>query len=290
MHSRAAWGGLLLAASLAACGFDWDLYDPRLGSGATGGAGLAGGGGSGLAGGGGSGLAGGGGSGLTGGGGTGGGGTGGAGLCGSVDVLGDNFDDNVLPTDWDANGWGLTDLQEAGSEIQITLPADGSGGEAYLTSWRYYDLRDRRLRIEIPTMVDGASDAEAWFGIEYDADNDADIIQDMGQLYFEVGVDGNHVAIETIPYDSTAHRWLAFREQAGVLYLETSPDGIAWTTQASRDLAFLFPMDSLSVSFGGYDPGSATVPWPSTTCRAEARRSRAGARRARSPITSTTRP
>lgn len=37
-----------------------------------------------------------------------------------------------------------------------------------------------------------------------------------------------------ITYNSTSHRWLRFRESAGTILWDTSPDGLTWTNQRSK--------------------------------------------------------
>lgn len=41
---------------------------------------------------------------------------------------------------------------------------------------------------------------------------------------------------EQTAYDPTAHAWIQVREDGGSVFLETSPDGIGWTTQFVRPL------------------------------------------------------
>ncbi len=49
-----------------------------------------------------------------------------------------------------------------------------------------------------------------------------------GTLSFSALVDGS-TKTASIPFDPAAHRWWRFREAAGVLFMETAPDGRTWT-------------------------------------------------------------
>lgn len=42
---------------------------------------------------------------------------------------------------------------------------------------------------------------------------------------------GSMAETRTVPYDAAAHRWWRFREEDGVLFLETSPVARDWTEQ-----------------------------------------------------------
>lgn len=254
LSSRRPWliASVALVVGSAACSFDWDLYDPRLGTGASGAAGLTGGGGSG-------GATGGGGSGATGGGGsgaTGGGGSGGVGACGTVDVLRDDFGDGVEPIGWEINISGDATIDETGGEMVLTLPADGSGGDVDARSARYCDMRNHRLFVEIPTMPNQAADAGGWFAFGRDSNNGVLFDQGDGTLYLTTVVDDEYTEIFSVPYDPATHRWWSFREEGGTLHFEVSADGQSFTTLASRSVALLFPMDSVSVGFGAWDNGT----------------------------------
>jgi hypothetical protein len=186
------------------------------------------------------------------------GGTGG-GPCGSVDVLGDDFNDGVPPYDWSADTSGTGSIDETGGQTLFTLPTDGNGGGAQAFTWRFYDLTGKRLRIQVPTMCNTAVDCVGWFGLGEDDNNNADFAQNLGVLYFEYVRGGVSFTAASIPYDPVAHRWWAFREQGGMFYWETSPDGNAWTVRASRLApSQLFPVDSIQVGLGAYDYGSVS--------------------------------
>jgi hypothetical protein len=257
MSLRASvWLGASLVAMVASagCSFDWDRYDPRVSAGGSGAAGLSGGGGTG--GNGGSGATGGGGTGGTGA--SGGGGAGNSSPCGSVDLLGDNFDDGVPPLGWHVTLSGNAGIDETGGATLLTLPTDGNGGEILSHTERYYDLRGHRLFVEVPTMVNVATDTGAWFGFAYDENGtqSVDIVQAQGTLWAESSVGGVHTDLAQIAYDPDVHRWWAFREQGGTLHVETSSDGVSFEVLASREVALLFPVDAISPAIGAWDSGT----------------------------------
>ena len=80
-----------------------------------------------------------------------------------------------------------------------------------------------------------------------------------GQLIFFTRLFDTWVAVASdTPYDPVAHRWWRFRADAGVLYWETAPDAVTWTTWASVPTPF--PLDAVFVHFGaGTDTAVATT-------------------------------
>ncbi|MDQ0842403.1 hypothetical protein [Streptomyces sp. V1I6] len=59
-------------------------------------------------------------------------------------------------------------------------------------------------------------------------------------------------AAVTLTYSPTDHAWLRLREAAGVLYWETSPDGMAWTTRRSSVSPAWVSDVNLSVIMAGH--------------------------------------
>ncbi|GAA0705257.1 hypothetical protein GCM10010193_70410 [Kitasatospora atroaurantiaca] len=52
-----------------------------------------------------------------------------------------------------------------------------------------------------------------------------------GNLQFRNNVGGSDASPTNITYDSTAHAWWRFHEAAGSITMDTSPDGVTWTTR-----------------------------------------------------------
>ena len=52
-----------------------------------------------------------------------------------------------------------------------------------------------------------------------------------------------------LAYDPAAYRWLRIRHTSGVLYWETSPDGLVWTVQRSQDPAPAWVSGSVQILF-----------------------------------------
>ena len=53
---------------------------------------------------------------------------------------------------------------------------------------------------------------------------------------------------EFLPYDPVAHRWWQIRDEASTLYLETSPDGVDWTTRL--EVPHLFDLSTANLGMG----------------------------------------
>lgn len=65
----------------------------------------------------------------------------------------------------------------------------------------------------------------------YHSDNDVTTF-----LGFQRYTGGTATTTYVQPYDTTAHHWWRFRESAGTINLDTSPDASTWTSQVSFDL------------------------------------------------------
>ncbi|MEV5264824.1 hypothetical protein [Streptomyces werraensis] len=65
----------------------------------------------------------------------------------------------------------------------------------------------------------------------------------------------------TLTFDPVAHRWWRFREAAGTLYWETSPDAMTWTVRRTMATTQWLKFGTLRVNFEGYaDEGSTPTP------------------------------
>lgn len=116
----------------------------------------------------------------------------------------------------------------------IELPG-GSAGAAYaeIVTLAFYNLTECTVWVELvapfPASALAALTFEVWSGNQ----NFAQITIAEGAISFLIRVSGAATADDTLQLDPTAHRWLRFRDHAGSLSLETSPDGISWSQRVS---------------------------------------------------------
>ena len=137
-----------------------------------------------------------------------------------------------------------------------TMPASNYGG---LQSVLRYDLRGQRAKVEVPQTVSTATTAETDIQLVSPADDTVSLSEISGNLSAAQYIAGTGSSLHMAPYDPVAERWWAFREDAGTLLFETSPDGVTYTTFYSMpapafvaDSAFILESGSFeSVTNGG---------------------------------------
>lgn len=158
----------------------------------------------------------------------------------------DDFEDGSLDTGLWSGSYG--DPDEVGGRARIPCTT----GYAGLKSGSIYTLTGSGITIRLhpPTPNGATSTAASCLVLTSTGGTDAGFIVDSAQtavgLYLREGyADG---AAVFLTYNATDHAWLRFREDAGTLYWDTSPDGVDWTNRrtattpawaADTDLAFL---------------------------------------------------
>ncbi len=164
----------------------------------------------------------------------------------SFNELQDDFEDGSLDTTLWSGSYG--DPSETGGRARIPCTT----GYAGLKSASIYTLTGSALVIGLypPTPGGATTAAASVLVLSSTGGTDAGFIVDPAPnavgLYLREGyADG---AAVFLTYSATDHAWLRFREDAGSLYWDTSPDGADWTNQrtattpawaSDTDLAFL---------------------------------------------------
>jgi hypothetical protein len=280
VFSALALGGALSGG----CGFDWESYDPRLGTGsasASSGPGSGGGGGgassttsgdpggtggsssSGAGGETGSGGAGGasGTGGETGSGGMGGSGGGEPVPCGGTNVLSDDFADGQQGILWYWSNNPSATISEANGQGIVAMPS-GSMGTVYAAfqTKRVYDLRNDSVSVEVTQVANTATSARTFLTIARDDQNYLELAQEGGSLYCERVVNGATLTLIQLQYNAVTHRYWRIREDGTTTYWETSDNGSSWVVRAQVPTAQLFPLSSVRVDIGSYLHGGEVNP------------------------------
>jgi hypothetical protein len=173
-------------------------------------------------------------------------GGGGPSECGKVDVLSDDFEADSFDWRWQNYGSAFT-LQ--GGALLLTLP---TGVEEFfqLQSTAAFDMRGRSVVFELsqpPTLGQGY-----WLNVAGDPSNYVEFyINAGGTLEYAAEVDDVYNPFASEPFDPVDHRFFRFRESAGTIFYETSPDGTAWTERTDYDLTGVFDPEFTYVYFGG---------------------------------------
>jgi len=79
-------------------------------------------------------------------------------------------------------------------------------------------------------------------------------------LLAEYRVASTNTTVFSAAFDATAHRWLRFREDAGTVYWDTSPDGVVWTNRATW--VSTITLTALKVALGSGYYGTESSPAP----------------------------
>jgi len=185
--------------------------------------------------------------------------------CNPVSLIADDFESLTRQPQWaGAYQFNGASAEQLNGRLRVTLPAAGNGpAYAGYATKRYYDLRGRRIFVEVARMVDTASHAQALLQIirtDGVSGENAGFEQQNGTLTMFTHAGGREVKA-SVPYDALAHRFWQLRERDGTLLFETSPDGHAWTERgrlaAPFDVSLVRVELSAGVFQGEASPGMA---------------------------------
>ncbi|MBW2456413.1 MAG: hypothetical protein JRI68_17970 [Deltaproteobacteria bacterium] len=125
-----------------------------------------------------------------------------------------------------------------------------------------FDLTECTTWVEVPRMPPADFYSEVMWSLGVGAANDGGFMRvtQATDLQIWVDIDGD-MQMETLTYDSAAHRWWRFRDTEGIIYLETSPDGADWTVRNQR--AHSWDLNGARISFyANAAAGSGDFPGP----------------------------
>jgi hypothetical protein len=176
-----------------------------------------------------------------------------AGPCGTVSLLTDDFGDGVEDTRWAysfaSNG---TARAEVGGRLRLTLNEVATSAYAGRESTHHYDLRESRAWVEVPTVPNGATFAQAAFILGRDGQDRLSILYEQDDLHFRYEASDVIQPLGSVPYDSMAHRYWQLRAAGTTVYWETSPDGVNWTERAMADPPFALDHLRIILTAGTY--------------------------------------
>lgn len=148
----------------------------------------------------------------------------------AFDTIQDDFETGLDTTRWPDSGA----VTIAGGRAHI--PA--TNGYPSLATGNTYTLLNTSIHAEVTPAPLGDSGADAYskFHLEHTTGGTQLVFEHKpatGEIIF-----GNYTGWwenerPTTTYDPAAMRWLRFRETAGSVYWETSPDGVTWTARRS---------------------------------------------------------
>ena len=163
-------------------------------------------------------------------------------------IVSDDFNDNSIDTSkWNPNTLftSLTDtnvpIAETSQRLEIGPLLKNVNGPSYrgLSTVNTYSFDNSSAYVELVQAPASNSTADAMFTVGSDFNNFYRMYESGGNLIGLIRRSAGRGAVEdtlfTIPYDSTNHRFLRIRNDAGNLYMDTAPGtgGIpgTWTQQ-----------------------------------------------------------
>jgi hypothetical protein len=154
-----------------------------------------------------------------------------------ISTLWDDFNDNAINSSlWSSYTNGAT-LAEQNQRLEIALTFGSSGYSAY-QSQNYYSLFGSVVMVEVPQVVNNVAGAETVFRLGANDGTNNNFLDFVvsDNLYTRAIISGSSF-VGTTTYSAVNHRWWRFREVAGTVYWDASPDGQSWTNLDSRALS-----------------------------------------------------
>lgn len=178
--------------------------------------------------------------------------------------LSDDFNDNSL----DASKWAVVTpsspavVSEQNQRLEVTLPPSTATYNG-VVSVATHDIRDKTVEVEVAQVVSQAGWAENFIQVALDSQNYYLISAGAGSMVFRSMVGGVNDQL-ILNYDPVASRFWGVRHDAtaNTISLQTSSDGVTWTTRkrvtAGFDLtAVKFYLYAGAYGTGNSNPGAA---------------------------------
>lgn len=158
-----------------------------------------------------------------------------------VSELRDAFDGPALAAVWSATtGGGAVFLENGRVRVDASLayPALATPG---------HDLRDGAAAVRVyPLPATGTY--ETVLRASVDADNKAEMLLSGGNLVMRTVTGGVTATLPAVAWDPLLFAWWRLRERTGVIYFETSRDGLRWVEQGRRSHTIQFGATNTTVS------------------------------------------
>ena len=185
----------------------------------------------------------------------------GARWCPATDLR-DDFNDGVQGPLWArAFTMGGATLAEQGGYAVFT-PVQGAVCESAYVSATSYDLAGSSLTTyAFQVTRESASATYTFLMAQDESGNQAIIEMTAGNMTAAQKVGGIPSTLASVPYNGATHAWWRLRESGGMIFWETSPDGMTWSMLAmGPSPVTLSPIDvslGAGVTLGTASPGLA---------------------------------
>jgi hypothetical protein len=151
-----------------------------------------------------------------------------------LQTLYDNFNDNSLNAQWSEFEGGSATVNETNRRLEINYPASStSSTDGDIASNSSFDLTGSYGFVQVSEVPSSATSANAELRIYTDSSNWFRWIYEGGTLFAQRRKAGASATITSFTYSATTHKFWRIRESAGVIYYDTSADGLTWTNQGT---------------------------------------------------------
>jgi hypothetical protein len=176
--------------------------------------------------------------------------------CNSVALLDDFADGSAAPLWTAVPATGIT-VSEAGGVLTLAAPTNPAVTviAGYTSVDRAIVLTDSSFFIEIPTMVNTASNAVAVIRIGATSANKIEIQQKGGSLTVNLTINSSPMNLASLSYSATEHRWWRVSDSAGTFRVQTSANGTQWVDRASAPTPAFFGAVGFDLQMRAFNTG-----------------------------------
>jgi hypothetical protein len=177
--------------------------------------------------------------------------------CNSVALLDDFADGSAAPLWTAVPAAGIT-VSEAGGVLTLAAPTNPAVTviAGYTSVDRAIVLTDSSFFIEIPTMVNTASNAVAVIRIGATSANKIEIQQKGGSLTVNLTINSSPMNLASLSYSATEHRWWRVSDSAGTFRVQTSANGTQWVDRASAPTPAFFGAVGFDLQMRAFNTGA----------------------------------
>lgn len=135
--------------------------------------------------------------------------------------------------------------------------ATGTAGAYSQVTSRIRDMRGSGFSVKVESDASLGAQTEFWATAQVDANNSASFIVSGAAWICRVRVGGVNTDAFMPPGHPSIPAWLCIREANGVVYWDTSTDGVTWTTIYSATHAVNFTKTAINFQGGAYAANTA---------------------------------
>jgi hypothetical protein len=135
---------------------------------------------------------------------------------------------------WNSVTSGAATLDTANDAVILSVPTTSGSTNTFGSGLLFDATAGASVSAQIGVAANGNGATKTVIKLTVDAGNSTSIRLENGSFILRVQNAGPNVDTPLGTYDPHAHRWWRLREAAGNWNADVSPDGLTWTTLASR--------------------------------------------------------